>query len=196
MTAVARDGGSAASGPPTAWSMLAPPGWQRHRADELVQSNPLAAFEQQARDAGRADLVLQARSMTAELRSSVREGRVIEMYLPATLDAAEAAPGSLTIALYRTEEGVTPAAAVARIAKGRPVEQVDDAGALHYRFRAETARHAAEGLHASHTLAVFPRPGAVGGLLATFTALHDGGGADAVLALGDVMLASLTWRTP
>jgi len=175
--------------------MLAPPGWQRRRAEELLTHNPLAGFEKQARDAGRADLVLQARSLAAELRSSIRAGKVLEMYMPATLEATEAAPASLTIAHYRTDAGVSAEDAAARIAKARPLERVDGTGALHFRFRAESPRYAAEGLHASHTMAVFPRAGAAGGLFATFTALHDGSGAESVLALGDVMLASLTWRT-
>lgn len=187
--------GAVPEAPPRAWSMLAPPGWQRRRADDVIAQNPLMDIERRARDAGRADLVLQARSLAAELRSSLREGRVLELYLPATMEAAEAAPASLAIALYRTEEGVSPEAAAARIAKSRPVERVEDAGALHFRFSAESSRYGAEGLHASHTLAVFPRPASTGGLLATFTALHDGSGAESVLALGDVMLASLTWRS-
>ena len=181
--------------PSMAWSMLAPPGWQRRRAAELIEQNPLAAFEQQARDAGRADLVLQARSLSAELRSGLREGKVIELYLPGTLAAAEAAPASLSLALYRASEGTTPEAAVARVAKARPVERIDDAGALHLRFRAESSRYAKEGVHASHTMALFPRPDGAVGLFATFTALHDGSGAETILTLGDVMLASLTWRT-
>ncbi|MCY7379363.1 MAG: hypothetical protein LH467_08525 [Gemmatimonadaceae bacterium] len=181
---------------PSAWTMLAPPGWQRRRSVELLEENPLSAFEQRAREAGRADLVLQARSLTAELRTSLRAGKVIELYTPATVDAVEAAPASLSVAVYRAPAGTSPEAAATRIAKARPVERVDDAGALHFRFRAESTRYAAEGLYASHTMAVFPRPGAAGGLFATFTALHDGSGAEAVLALGDVMLASFTWRAP
>ncbi len=175
---------------------MAPPGWRRHRAEELTTQNPFAGLEQLARDAGRADLVIQARSLTAELRSSMREGRVLEIHLPTTLEAVEAASASLTIARYRTEEGVTAESAAARIAKARPVERVDDAAALQFRFRVESTRYAEQGVYASHTMAVFPRPAASGGLFATFTALHDGSGAEPVLALGDVMLASLTWRTP
>ena len=180
---------------PTAWSILAPPGWRRMRADELRQGDPLGDFVRAAREAGRADLVLQARSLVAELRSQASASALVELYLPATAEAAELAPASLTLSRYRTEEGVQPRAAAERMAKARPVEEVDDAGALQFRFRAESSRGADQGVHGSHLLSVLPRPGSADGLLATFTALHDGSGADALLALGEVMLSSFTWRS-
>lgn len=186
---------TAAVAAPNAWSLLVPPGWRRLRADEIRARDPLADFARAARDAGRADLVLQARALVSELRSSAARSSLVELYLPEAPEAADVAPASLSLSRYRTAEGVEPHEAAARMAKSRPLEEVDQTSARQFRFRTESSRYAEHGLHASHTMCVLPRPSAADGLLATFTAMHDGSGADDLLALGDVMLSSFTWRS-
>lgn len=126
-----RDELTGAAQPAARYTLLCPPGWSRVPPAVLTDESTVRPALDAMKRAGRADLVLQFRSMLSQLRTSLQERGVFEVYAaPATEDGVPL-PAMLAVSPLVIPAGVTWDQALARLAKGRPVEAAAGEAELH-----------------------------------------------------------------
>ena len=101
--------------------------------DDGVVGDALQAMKR----AGRADLVLQFRGTLAQLRSSLKERGVFEVYVAPANDEGAPMPAMLTVSPFVLPSGVTWDQALVRLARGAEVETAPAEVPLHV-FRTDS----------------------------------------------------------
>ena len=108
--------------PTVSYTLLCPPGWTKVPPAALTDDGVVGDALQTMKRAGRADLVLQFRGMLAQLRSSLKERGVFEVYVAPANDEGAPMPAMLTVSPFVLPAGVTWDQALARLARGAEVE--------------------------------------------------------------------------
>ena len=186
--------------PAASYTLLCPPGWSRVPPSALTDEGTVRQALDTMKRAGRADLVLQFRSMLAQLRTSLQERGVFEVYAaPATEDGVPL-PAMLAVSPLVIPAGVTWDQALARLAKGRPVEAAPGEVELHLVRNESDYRDEAASVHSQLLTWVAPVPGGDGrrALLFQYTVLSvdDEGAAEVAKGLvfvGEAIMSTLRW---
>ncbi|QKJ20695.1 hypothetical protein [Microbacterium hominis] len=186
---------------PTPYGILCPPGWRRTHPRELLEGPATEAALARMKAAGRADLVLQTRSMLAQYRRSIEDLKVIELYLPPADAEAGPLPATLMVSPLVRPATVGWDAALGRLSRGKPVESADFAQTPMWLWRTGDSirdEHATVATRETHY--VVPVPGeepSRRALRFQFTALAPDGLAsddvESLIALGDVMMSTMRW---
>lgn len=196
-----RDELAGATQPAVSYSLLCPPGWVRMPPSALTDDAVVQGALDTMKRAGRADLVLQFRSMLAQLRTTLRERGVFDVYVaPATEDGVPL-PGMLTVSPLVIPTGVSWDQALARLAKGAPVEEAPADVELHLIRTEAEFRDEAAAVQSRQLTWVAPLPGGDGrrALLFQFTVLsvddeNAGELARGLAFVGEAIMSTLRWR--
>jgi hypothetical protein len=189
--------------PTVSYTLLCPPGWTKVPPAALTDDGAVANALETMRRAGRADLVLQFRSMLAQLRSSLRERGVFEVYVAPATEEGAPMPALLTVSPFVLPSGVTWDQALARLAKGAPVEEAPGEVPLHV-FRTDSEyRDEAAAVRSELLTYVAPVPGCDGrrALIFQYTVLSVDEENAAELAkglvfVGAAIMSTLRWVSP
>lgn len=195
-----RDELAGATQPAVSYTLLCPPGWAKVPPSALTDDATVQGALDTMKRAGRADLVLQFRSMLAQLRSTLRERGVFEVYVaPATEDGVPL-PAMLTVSPLVIPAGVTWDQALVRLAKGAPVEQAPAEVELHLIRTDSEFRDEAAAVRSQLLTYVAPVPGGDGrrALLFQLTVLSVDVENAAELAtglvfVGEAIMSTLRW---
>ncbi|MDY0910327.1 hypothetical protein [Microbacterium sp. CFBP9034] len=190
--------------PPTPYSILCPPAWRRVAPSALLEEDTSKALFDTMKGAGRADLVLEMRTMLSQYRRSIRDLNAFDMYLPPLVDGVMI-PASLLVSPLVLPTGVDWDAALVRLARGNAVDEADFTETRMWVWRrSDTLRHDSVELGIRESTYIVPVPEEAAmrrALRFQFTVLvTPGAGADAeterLLALGDLMMSTMNWRLP
>ncbi|WP_448810966.1 hypothetical protein [Agromyces bauzanensis] len=187
--------------PAVSYTLLCPPGWAKVPPSALTDDATVQGALDTMKRAGRADLVLQFRSMLAQLRTTLRERGVFEVYVaPATEDGAPL-PAMLTVSPLVVPTGVTWDQALARLAKGASVEEAPADVELHLIRTESEFRDEAAAVQSRLLTYVAPVPGGDGrrALLFQFTVLsvdHENAAelAEGLVFVGEAIMSTLRWK--
>lgn len=188
--------------PAAAYTLLCPPGWAKVPPSALTDDAVVQRALDTMKRGGRADLVLQFRSLLAQLRTTLRERGVFEVYVaPATEDGVPL-PAMLTVSPLVIPAGVSWEQALARLAKGAPVEQAPAEVELHLLRTESQYRDESASVRSRQLTYVAPVPGGDGrrALLFQFTVLSvdDENArelAEGLAFVGQAIMSTLRWRT-
>lgn len=181
----------------TPYSIVCPAGWRRVPPSALIGDEAIKRARTSFQQAGRPELFLEYRSMLAQLSSGFAKRGVFEVYLAPLGGEDVPMPALLAVSPLIMPNGVTLDQTLARLARGAPVDRVEGASAPMYRMESRDRR---DDLRVHNTNYVVPVPDDPGRrtLLFQYTVLDSGpdddGFADALLAIGDVIMASFVWR--
>lgn len=182
------------------YTLLCPPGWAKVPPAALTEDGAVASALDAMKRAGRADLVLQFRSMLAQLRTSLRERGVFEVYVAPETDDGVPLPALLTVSPFVLPTGVTWDQALVRLAKGAAVEEAAGEVEL-YVFRTDSEyRDDSAAVRSELLTYLAPVPGGDGrrALLFQYTALSvdDENAAElakGLLFVGEAIMSTLRW---
>ncbi|SFR84988.1 hypothetical protein SAMN05428970_3094 [Agromyces sp. CF514] len=156
-----RDELTGVTAPKVSYTLLCPPGWTKvppaALTDEAVSAHALNAM----RGAGRADLVLEFRTMLSQLKSSLRERGVFEVYVAPEREGVPM-PAMIAVSPFVLPSGVTWDAALARLAKGGEVEVAPADVVMHLIRRRSEFRDASAAVKTDELMYVVPVPGGDG----------------------------------
>lgn len=117
--------------PRVSYTVLCPPGWAKIPPAALTEGPAVDAALATMKSAGRADLVLQLRSMLSQLRVAMRERGVFEVYVAPEREPGAPLPAVLAVSPFVLPQGVSWEVAVARMAKGGTPERAAGEVELH-----------------------------------------------------------------
>lgn len=199
--------------PPAArYRILCPPGWRRVSPEALLGAEATAGFRADAARAGRVDLARELESMLDSARTAMRTHGVTEVYVaPADAEGVRP-PATLSVAPLALPSGTTLDQALVRIARGRPVSELEGARERLHIIEHERRHGDGDELVERTLLAIAPVPASEDrrALVLTFTVLdaasaasvEPGPSADAdrdldlvesLLDIGRIMLLTFRW---
>lgn len=189
--------------PAVSYTLLCPPGWTKVPPAALTEDGAVAGALDAMKRAGRADLVLQFRSMLSQLRVSLKERGVFEVYVAPQTEEGVPLPALLTVSPFVLPSGVTWDQALARLARGAGVEQAPGEVLL-YLFRGRSEyRDESDAVRSELLTYVAPVPGGDGrkALLFQYTVLSvdDENAAELAKGLvfvGEAIMSTLRWAHP
>lgn len=194
--------GAAAPGRGIAFSMLFPPGWLEFSVDTVGEERLTAMATAQAREIGRADVVLMIKQHLHRMFEGLRRRKAIGVHVPVLLPEGSMLPASLTVVPVRVGAQSTLAQTVNKLAEGVPVDDlsVDDTTWFRWIERHDNLEGNAEGLAVTIHY-VIPRPGGPGEaglhLLYAVVALAEDQGSDHLSdleTLGHTIIGTFQWR--
>lgn len=144
--------------PKVSYTLLCPPGWTKLPPSALTDDAATASALQAMKGAGRADLVLEFRSMLSRLKSSLRDRGVFEVYVAPEREGAPM-PAIIAVSPFVVPTGVTWNAALARLAKGGAVEAAPAEAEMHLIRRTSQFRDDSAAVHTDELTYVVPVPG-------------------------------------
>lgn len=189
--------------PDVSYTLLCPPGWSKIPPTALTDEGAVASALAAMKGAGRADLVVQFRSMLARLKASLRERGVFDVYVAPEGEPGAPMPAMLTVSPFVLPTGVTWDAAITRIAKGGSIEEAIGEVELYLvRRRSEYSDESAV-VQSEDLTYVAPLPGGDGrrALLFQFTVLsvddeNSAEMAKGLIFVGEAIMSTLRWVVP
>ncbi|KQV26093.1 hypothetical protein [Yonghaparkia sp. Root332] len=194
--------------PPARYRILCPPGWRRVSPEELIGEEATSRFRAEAARAGRTDLLRELDTMLDSARTALRTHGVTEVYVAPSDEEGVRPPATLSVAPLALPAGTTLEQALARIARGRPVIELEGARERLHVIEHERRHGDADELVERTLLAIAPVPASDDrrAIVLTFTALGAtrGGSAGAaeaeeedaietLLDIGRIMLVTFRW---
>lgn len=186
--------------PQISYTLLCPPGWTKVPPAALTEGAGVDSALAAMKAAGRPDLVLQLRTMLAQLKAGLRERGVFEVYVAPEREPGVPLPALLAVSPFVVPQGVTWAAAAARIAKGGTAELAPADVELHLVRRRSEYRDDSAVVRSDELTYLAPVPGGDGrrALILQYTVLsvddeNAAAVAEGLLFTGEAIMSTFRW---